>query len=98
MTAPRDVSRGSKASSWRSGGLFRSAPINGHSQRPPACLKGANFGIGSVVTARNEVVRGPPPRGQPRLTAPGGTNCPEGRYYQALYPRPEPNLDCAVPQ
>jgi hypothetical protein len=32
-----------------------------------------------------------------RPTAPGGTNCPEGRSYQALYPRPEPNLDLCRP-
>jgi hypothetical protein len=37
---------------------FRLTPINRRSQAPSACFKRANFGIGSVVTARNEVVRG----------------------------------------
>ena len=45
-----------------------------------ACLKGANLGIGSVVKARKEVERGRPRPDQ----RPGGTNCPEGRYYQAF--------------
>src|SRR5216684_826476 len=33
---------GSIVSVWRSAGHFRSTPINGHSQRPPECLKGAS--------------------------------------------------------
>src|SRR6266566_1324715 len=92
---------GPEAPFWKSADDFGFAPISRHFQSPSACLKGANFGIGSVVTARKEVERGPPPRGQPRpdqRPVPGGTNCPEGRSYQAFTQDLNQTLICAFPQ
>jgi alpha/beta hydrolase fold len=54
----------------------------------------ANFGIGSVVTARKEVERGCHRAANRVLTGARWNELPRGPFLPSLYPRPEPNLDC----
>jgi hypothetical protein len=92
-----DVSVGSFASFCPPDDDFRSTPVNGRLQSPSACLKGANFGIGSVVTARRRSSAGRHRAANRALTSARWNELPRGPFLPSLYPRPGPNLDLCRP-
>ena len=78
--------------------VFCSAPESGHCGTESACPFRANFGIGSVVTARKEVERGRRRAANRALTSARWNEPPEGRSYQAFTQDLNQTLICAVPQ